>query len=164
MMTPTDDSDIVGSVECIVRSSNDETQGQRERFEGCGGLGDGSDPHVTSASKGNLEAEKRGITIMKDSSTRLKTNIVKDYLKREMTKKDLLSRFKTYDDQLPSSNTAFHNFPVMTTNQPNAPLRAVPNTMEIIQSRLAALDTELPPPGAPKANYVSESRAASRCQ
>jgi len=60
--------------------------------------------------------------------------------------------------------TAFHNFPVMTTNQPNAPLRAVPNTMEIIQSRLAALDTELPPPGAPKANYVSESRAASRCQ
>ena len=123
MMTPTDDSDIVGSVECIVRSSNDETQGQRERFEGCGGLGDGSDPHVTSASKGNLEAEKRGITIMKDSSTRLKTNIVKDYLKREMTKKDLLSRFKTYDDQLPSSNTGNTQYDKLHQHSPNRSMR-----------------------------------------
>ncbi|KAL3767940.1 hypothetical protein ACHAW5_006861 [Stephanodiscus triporus] len=51
------------------------------------------------------------------------------------------------------STTAFYNFQGMSKNQQSVSLRAGSNTMEIIQTRLAALDLALPPPGAPKANY-----------
>jgi hypothetical protein len=77
---------------------------------------------------------------------------------------DSLTMFQSFPAALTSllllhSTIAFHNS--MATNQPKSSRPAVPNTMEIIETRLAALDLALPPPGAPKANYVSESRAAS---
>jgi len=143
MMTSTDDSDIDGSVECIVRSSNVETQGKRDRFEGCGGLGDRSDPHVTPASKGNLEAEQRRNNIMKDSSTSLKTNIGKDNLEtveRETTKTDLLSRFKTYDDQLPSSSTANTQYEKLHHHSPKPSMRDGERSPGSLQGRGSSND------------------------
>ena len=131
-MNSTDDSDTDGSVECIVRSFNDETQGKRERFEGCGGLGDRSDPH-----------NQRGTNIMKDSSTSLKANTGKDNLEtveRKTTKKDLLSRFQTYDDQLPSSKTANTHYEKLHQHSPKPSMRDGERTPGSLQGRGSSND------------------------